>query len=141
MISFSPLPKSFGGVRRKVLTLLRAPVTLLARFFPERHVSDTPLQVSHVQPSPAETPSVGEVLGEIAKQSLWKVLDYTGWPTGSLSNLVRPPHHGPDTLGQMDDIGVGSLRIILLSDFFIGTVVLLQTGFLRKLALYLADKL
>jgi phospholipid/cholesterol/gamma-HCH transport system permease protein len=33
-----------------------------------------------------------------------------------------------DTLDQMDDIGVGSLPIVLLSGFFIGAVMVLQTG-------------
>ncbi len=46
----------------------------------------------------------------------------------SLTNLFTPPRYGQDTLDQMDDIGVGSLPIVLLSGFFIGAVMVLQTG-------------
>src|SRR6202162_2478333 len=38
------------------------------------------------------------------------------------------PRYFPDMLEQMDDIGVGSLPIVLLSGFFIGAVMVLQTG-------------
>jgi phospholipid/cholesterol/gamma-HCH transport system permease protein len=43
-------------------------------------------------------------------------------------NFFTPPRYGEDTLDQMDDIGVGSLPIVLLSGFFIGAVMVLQTG-------------
>jgi len=46
----------------------------------------------------------------------------------SISNLFTRPRYGQDTLQQMDDIGVGSLPIVLLSGFFIGAVMVLQTG-------------
>jgi len=46
----------------------------------------------------------------------------------SLGNLLTPPRYNQDTLDQMDDIGVGSLPIVLLSGFFIGAVMVLQTG-------------
>jgi len=74
------------------------------------------------------TPSVVEVLSDAAKQSVLKVQDYTRVSARSLTNLFTPPRYGDDTLQQMDDIGVGSLPIVLLSGFFIGAVMVLQTG-------------
>ena len=46
----------------------------------------------------------------------------------SMTNLFTRPRYGQDTLDQMDNIGVGSLPIVLLSGFFIGAVMVLQTG-------------
>jgi phospholipid/cholesterol/gamma-HCH transport system permease protein len=46
----------------------------------------------------------------------------------SLTNFLTSPRYNQDTLDQMDDIGVGSLPIVLLSGFFIGAVMVLQTG-------------
>jgi phospholipid/cholesterol/gamma-HCH transport system permease protein len=91
-------------------------------------VSDTPLQVTQQQPSAPETPSVLEVLTEVAKQSLLKIQEYSKLSVRSITNLFTPPRYAQDTLDQMDDIGVGSLPIVLLSGFFIGAVMVLQTG-------------
>jgi len=41
--------------------------------------------------------------------------------------LFRKPHYVPETIAQMDSIGVGSLTIILLTGFFTGGVLTLQT--------------
>src|SRR5216684_2098046 len=46
----------------------------------------------------------------------------------SLLNLATGPRYFQDMLDQMDDIGVGSLPIVLMSGFFIGAVMVLQTG-------------
>jgi phospholipid/cholesterol/gamma-HCH transport system permease protein len=91
-------------------------------------VSDTPLQATHQQPSTPETPSVAEVLIDATKQSVLKVQDYAIMSARSVTNLFTRPRYGEDTLQQMDDIGVGSLPIVLLSGFFIGAVMVLQTG-------------
>jgi phospholipid/cholesterol/gamma-HCH transport system permease protein len=90
-------------------------------------VSDTPLQATQPD-SPPAPPSVAEVLSDAAKQSVLKIQDYTRMSLGSLVNLFTPPRYAQDTLDQMDDIGVGSLPIVLLSGFFIGAVMVLQTG-------------
>jgi phospholipid/cholesterol/gamma-HCH transport system permease protein len=42
--------------------------------------------------------------------------------------VFTPPHYIVDTLEQMDIIGVGSLPIVLLTGFFIGAVMVLQTA-------------
>jgi phospholipid/cholesterol/gamma-HCH transport system permease protein len=71
---------------------------------------------------------VAEVLTDAAKHSVLQVQDYTKLCYHSLASLFTPPRYGQDTIQQMDDIGVGSLPIVLLSGFFIGAVMVLQTG-------------
>ena len=46
----------------------------------------------------------------------------------SLANLATAPRYWIDTLEQMDLIGVGSLPIVILTGFFIGGVMVLQTA-------------
>jgi phospholipid/cholesterol/gamma-HCH transport system permease protein len=46
----------------------------------------------------------------------------------AMGNVFTAPRYVSDTMEQMDDIGVGSLPIVLLSGFFIGAVMVLQTG-------------
>ena len=89
---------------------------------------ETPLQVTHSQSNDAGTPSVMEVLTDAAKHSVLQVQDYAKLSYDSVLNLFTPPRYGQDTVQQMDDIGVGSLPIVLLSGFFIGAVMVLQTG-------------
>lgn len=89
---------------------------------------DTPARTSQQPAAPPETHSVVEVLLEAAKVSVLKVQDYSKLSYRSLTNLATGPRYMQDTLDQMDDIGVGSLPIVLLSGFFIGAVMVLQTG-------------
>jgi phospholipid/cholesterol/gamma-HCH transport system permease protein len=91
-------------------------------------VPDTPAPTSPEQTAPPETHSVMEVLLEAAKVSVLRVQDYSKLSYRALSNLASGPRYMEDTLEQMDDIGVGSLPIVLLSGFFIGAVMVLQTG-------------
>jgi phospholipid/cholesterol/gamma-HCH transport system permease protein len=91
-------------------------------------VADTPFQVPQSQPSAPETLSVAELLTDVAKQSVFTVQDYAKLSARSVTNLFTRPRYMQDTLDQMDDIGVGSLPIVLLSGFFIGAVMVLQTG-------------
>lgn len=91
-------------------------------------MADTPLQVTGSRTKQEEAPSIGEVLGEAAKRAVAAVQDYSLLSFRSLTNLANSPHYFQDTLDQMDDVGVGSLPIILLSGFFIGGVMVLQTG-------------
>jgi phospholipid/cholesterol/gamma-HCH transport system permease protein len=110
------------------LTLLGCAVTLSRKPNNENSVSDTPLQIGRQQSSARETPSVAEVLGDAAKHSVLQVQEYAKLSYHSVANLFTPPRYGQDTIQQMDDIGVGSLPIVLLSGFFIGAVMVLQTG-------------
>src|SRR6185436_14135634 len=45
----------------------------------------------------------------------------------SVVGLFRKPRYLPETLAQMDSIGVGSMTIIMLTGFFTGGVLTLQT--------------
>jgi phospholipid/cholesterol/gamma-HCH transport system permease protein len=91
-------------------------------------VADTPLQAVSQQSPPPDAPTVREVLDDVAKTSVLQVQDYSKLSFRSLKNLVTGPRYVQDTLEQMDIIGVGSLPIVLLSGFFIGAVMVLQTG-------------
>ena len=91
-------------------------------------MSQTPLPITQPQSDSPETPSVPDVLLDAAKTSILKVQDYSKLSFRSLTNLATSPRYMQDTLTQMDDIGVGSLPIVLLSGFFIGAVLVLQTG-------------
>jgi phospholipid/cholesterol/gamma-HCH transport system permease protein len=91
-------------------------------------VADTPFQVAGREGKPVEEVSMGEVLIDALKQLLSDVQDYSEMAMRSLANLATGPRYFQDLLDQMDDIGVGSLPIVLVSGFFIGAVMVLQTG-------------
>jgi phospholipid/cholesterol/gamma-HCH transport system permease protein len=46
----------------------------------------------------------------------------------SVANIFTPPHYLMDVFDQMDIVGVGSMPIVLLTGFFIGAVMVLQTA-------------
>jgi phospholipid/cholesterol/gamma-HCH transport system permease protein len=91
-------------------------------------VADTPFQVAGRQAKPAERVSAGELLTDAFKHFLANVQDYSEMAARSLANLTSGPRYFQDVLAQMDDIGVGSLPIVLMAGFFIGAVMVLQTG-------------
>jgi phospholipid/cholesterol/gamma-HCH transport system permease protein len=91
-------------------------------------VADTPFQVAGRQAKPEERVSTGEVLTAAFKQFLAHIQDYSRMAGQSLTNLASGPRYFQDILDQMDDIGVGSLPIVLMAGFFIGAVMVLQTG-------------
>jgi len=72
--------------------------------------------------------SLTGALLESTKQRLQHVQDYTLLSLQSVTNLFSPPFYMSDLLEQMDIIGVGSLPIVLLTGFFIGAVMVLQTA-------------
>src|SRR3981189_1222770 len=71
---------------------------------------------------------MGEVLTDAFKQLLANVQDYSLMAGRALPNLASGPRYFQDILDQMDDLGVGSLPIVLMAGFFIGAVMVLQTG-------------
>jgi phospholipid/cholesterol/gamma-HCH transport system permease protein len=91
-------------------------------------VADTPLQITSPSTTRENVPSISEVLTDTLKGWVASVQDYSLLSFRSLQNLLTGPHYLGDLLDQMDDIGVGSLPIVLLSGFFIGAVMVLQTG-------------
>ena len=91
-------------------------------------MADTPLQVAGRESKSKESISVADVLVEAFKRAVAAVQGYAELSYRALTNIATSPHYFQDTLDQVDDIGVGSLPIILLSGFFIGAVMVLQTG-------------
>jgi len=91
-------------------------------------VADTPFQVAGREAKPVERISMGAVLADAFKQLLANIQAYSEMAGRSLANLATGPRYFQDMLDQMDDIGVGSLPIVLMSGFFIGAVMVLQTG-------------
>ena len=69
----------------------------------------------------------GALIGGV-KNRILHVQEYTLLSVRSVTNLFTPPHYISDILEQMDIIGVGSLPIVLLTGFFIGAVMVLQTA-------------
>ena len=67
-------------------------------------------------------------LTDIAKENVEAVQDYSILAGRSLSNLFAKPRYIADTLLQADSIGVGSLPIVILTGFFTGAVLALQTS-------------
>jgi phospholipid/cholesterol/gamma-HCH transport system permease protein len=75
-----------------------------------------------------DTISVTGALAEGAKRWILHVQEYSVLSARSVTNLFSPPYYVSDVLDQMDIIGVGSLPIVLLTGFFIGAVMVLQTA-------------
>lgn len=61
-------------------------------------------------------------------QAVSEVQHFTLLATRALTNLFRKPRYFQDTLQQMDLVGVSSLVIILLTGFFTGGVLALQSS-------------
>jgi len=68
------------------------------------------------------------LLGDIAKERVLAVQEFTLLSTRALGNIFRSPHYGSDIIRQMDFIGFGSLPIVVLTGFFTGAVLALQTA-------------
>jgi len=79
-------------------------------------------------PEPSETPSLLSSLTDALKRQIYSLQDYSLLALQSLANLLTPPQYWGDTLTQMDSIGVGSLGIVVITSFFIGGVMVLQTA-------------
>ncbi len=61
-------------------------------------------------------------------QAIFEVQEFTLLSVRAVSNIFRKPRYFRDTLQQMDIIGVGSLLIIVLTGFFTGGVLALQSS-------------
>lgn len=71
---------------------------------------------------------MGKVVTDVFKHMLANLQDYSELSFHAVANFVARPFYFQDLLEQMDDIGVGSMPIVLVSGFFIGAVMVLQTG-------------
>lgn len=65
---------------------------------------------------------------EFAKEQVLAVQEYSLLAGRSISNVFAQPRYFADTLLQADLIGVGSLPIVVLTGFFTGAVLALQTS-------------
>ena len=63
-----------------------------------------------------------------AKERVAAVQEYSLLVGRSVSNLFTPPIYWADIFEQMDSIGVGSLPIVILTGFFTGCVLALQSA-------------
>lgn len=65
---------------------------------------------------------------DYAKDAVLAVQEYWKLSMRSLSNIFRQPRYVADIVLQADIIGVGSLPIVVLTGFFTGAVLALQTS-------------
>jgi len=65
---------------------------------------------------------------EFAKETIQSLQDYSILAGRSVSNLFRYPRYVADTVQQADLIGVGSLPIVVLTGFFTGAVLALNSS-------------
>jgi len=65
---------------------------------------------------------------ELAKEKVQAVQDYTFLSFRALADLFQKPRYFADMVQQADLIGVGSLPIVVLTGFFTGAVLSLQTS-------------
>jgi phospholipid/cholesterol/gamma-HCH transport system permease protein len=78
-------------------------------------------------PEPSR-PSVLPLVTSSAKRLLVILQDYSLLVADTIAKCFSPPIYFGDIVQQMDLIGVGSLPIILLTGFFIGGVMVLNTA-------------
>jgi phospholipid/cholesterol/gamma-HCH transport system permease protein len=79
-------------------------------------------------PETGETLSPLAVIGNAVKRQIFSVQDYSLLAMRSVVNAFAPPYYWTDVLEQMDFIGIGSLPIVIITGFFIGAVLVLQTA-------------
>ena len=65
---------------------------------------------------------------EFAKRNIAALQDYSLLAGRSIRSLFTPPIYWGDIFAQMDSIGVGSLPIVVLTGFFTGCVLALQSA-------------
>jgi phospholipid/cholesterol/gamma-HCH transport system permease protein len=65
---------------------------------------------------------------EFAKKRVLTMQEYTLLSVQAFGNLFRKPFYGADLITQSDSIGVGSLPIVILTGFFTGGVLALQSA-------------
>lgn len=66
-------------------------------------------------------------------KAIWEIQSYTLLASRAIANLFTKPVYWREIIFQMDRIGVGSLTIVLLTGFFTGAVLAIQSeGALRR---------
>src|SRR5436853_2266702 len=62
-----------------------------------------------------------------AKRLLLELQEMSLLSARAALGIFKKPHYVPETIAQMDSVGVGSLTIIIVTGFFTGAVLTLQT--------------
>src|SRR5215469_1478123 len=65
---------------------------------------------------------------DYAKQTVAAIQDYAILSWRAIANIFSAPRYWADIYSQMDSIGAGSLPIVLLTGFFTGGVLALQSA-------------
>src|ERR1700760_1327750 len=65
---------------------------------------------------------------DFAKQKISAIQDYSILSWHAIANFFSRPRYTADIFTQMDSIGVGSLPIVILTGFFTGCVLTLQSA-------------
>jgi phospholipid/cholesterol/gamma-HCH transport system permease protein len=71
---------------------------------------------------------VFELLERWLKNALLEVQEYVRLQAAALRGMSSPPFYYRDIIQQFDAIGVGSLTVVVLTGFFTGAVLALQSG-------------
>ncbi|HEV2275736.1 MAG TPA: ABC transporter permease [Acidobacteriaceae bacterium] len=69
-----------------------------------------------------------ESLERVAKKLVGSVQNYALLSGRAIANLFSAPHYVADMMTQADSIGIGSLPIVILTGFFTGGVLALQSA-------------
>lgn len=64
----------------------------------------------------------------MVKSALLEIQEYVRLQIATMHGVVSRPFYFPDVIEQFDQIGIGSLTVVVLTGFFTGAVVALQTG-------------
>jgi phospholipid/cholesterol/gamma-HCH transport system permease protein len=67
-------------------------------------------------------------LDDFAKRTIFAMQEYSLFCWQAVGNLFRAPHYWSEVFTQADLIGVGSLPIVVLTGFFTGGVLALQSA-------------
>ncbi len=71
---------------------------------------------------------MSEPLVEGVKKSLLEVQNYVRLCAAAIKAVFTPPYYRHDIVEQFEAIGIGSLTVVLLTGFFTGAVLALNTG-------------
>jgi phospholipid/cholesterol/gamma-HCH transport system permease protein len=63
-----------------------------------------------------------------AKAAVFEVQEYVLLQAATVRGVLRGPYYKVDIVNQFEQIGLGSLTVVLLTGFFTGAVLALQTG-------------
>ncbi len=73
-------------------------------------------------------PTQGDWLPEAIKKALLEVQEYVKLCIAAVRGSFTRPFYARDVMEQIDVIGLGSLTVVLLTGFFTGAVLALQSG-------------